>query len=153
MFSHQWLGWEEPDPKNVHYTAMVLATDGVVIQMQWSMQNVYLWVDYHSVPQRNRAMQALAIITLPCFASLSSIMVIVAPDTTYVDTKLVCDFETYSRRMCCWAEVFSFYCRRDLEDMYKADKDGAFYKLHKVEEHQVHDLGIRRGLHMLCAEA
>ena len=49
FFSHQWLGWEVPDPKNVHYTAMVLATDVVVIQMQWSMQNVYLLVDYHSI--------------------------------------------------------------------------------------------------------
>ena len=66
-------------------------------------------------------------------------MVIIAPTTTHVDTKSVCDFETYSLRMWCRAEVFSFYCRRGLDDMYKADKEGASYRLTKVEENQVDD--------------
>ena len=86
------------------------------------------------MPQRNRTLQALAIKTLPFFASMSSIMVIIAPATTHADTNTVCDFETYRRRMWCRAEVFSFYCRRGLEDMYIADKQDASYHLINVEE-------------------
>ena len=45
FFSHQRLAWLQPDPKKVHYQAMVSATAAVVVEMQWSMQNCYLWVD------------------------------------------------------------------------------------------------------------
>ena len=37
------------------------------------------------------------------------------------------------------AEVFSFYCRRGLEDLYIALKQDASYQLINVDEHQVDD--------------
>ena len=61
------------------------------------------------------------------------------PNTTHADTNMFCNFEKYNRRMWCWAEVFSFYCRRGFEDMYIAVKENASYQLINVDEHQVDD--------------
>ena len=118
--SHQWLAWTEPDPDLVHYNAMIKATEAVVVQTGWPLQTCYLWVDYHSVPQMSKQLQALATSTLPLFGSQSSIFVVIAPQAVHADTRALCDFETYQRRMWCRAEVFSFYCRRAVRDMYKA---------------------------------
>ena len=55
----------QPDPQKVRYEAMVRATAAIVVRMQLSTQNCYLRMDYHSVPQHNRTLQALAIKTPP----------------------------------------------------------------------------------------
>ena len=39
--------------------------EGAFYMLCCFMQNCYLWVDYHSVPQRNRTSQAFAFCTLP----------------------------------------------------------------------------------------
>ena len=126
FFSHQWLSWIQPDnPGNVHYKFMVDALDAIAAQMRWQRESCYLWVDYQSIPQLSKEVQTLAIQTLPIFASLSSIFVIVAPKAVHTDTGALCDFETYRRRMWCRAELFSFYCHRSVEDLYEAqEKDG-----------------------------
>mmetsp|Transcript_44199 Transcript_44199/g.127889 ORF Transcript_44199/g.127889 Transcript_44199/m.127889 type:complete len:1037 (-) Transcript_44199:121-3231(-) len=124
FFSHQWLAWTEPDPHNVHYKAIRDTMDATMAQMGWPVQSCYLWVDYHSVPQVTRQTQALAIKTLPIFASLASMFVVIAPDCVHADTKAACNFETYRKRMWCRAEAFSFYVRRGVQDMYRASEIG-----------------------------
>ena len=95
FFSHQWLSWIQPDnPGNVHYEFMVEALDAIAAQMRWQRESCYLWVDYQSTPQLSKKVQTLAIQTLPIFASLSSIFVIVAPKAVHTDTGALCDFET-----------------------------------------------------------
>jgi len=56
---------------------MVDALDAIAAQMRWQRESCYLWVDYQSIPQLSKEVQTLAIRTLPIFASLSSIFVIV----------------------------------------------------------------------------
>merc|ERR1719464_383826 len=65
FFSHQWLSWSEPDPKGVHYRAMVEAAELLI-----KSEDFYVWVDFTSIPQRNRVLQQLAINTIVVYASL-----------------------------------------------------------------------------------
>jgi len=106
------------------------------------LERCYVWVDYHSVPQLNKHTQALAIKTLPIFAYLASLFVVIAPECVHADTGSQCNFRTYQRRMWCRAEAFSFCCRRGVQDMYIADekmnKDGSI-SLSKLGEATVND--------------
>ena len=56
-----------------------------------------------------------------------------------MDQNTVCNLGTYNRRVWCRAEVFSFYCRRGLEDMHIAVERDASYQLITVDEDQVCD--------------
>lgn len=139
FFSHQWLAWAEPDPSGVHYEAIVAATRAVVKQLRWPLRDCYLWVDYHSVPQLSKHLQALAIRTLPIFASLASIFVIVAPTAVQEDTGLTCDLSSYKRRMWCRAESFAYFCQRGIENMYLAEEEGQDMVLSPVAEEAIAD--------------
>ena len=77
-------------------------------------------MDYHSVPQRNRTLQALAISTLQFIAFSFSIIAIDALSSSHVVTQLGLRFDTLSRRVWCRAEVLSFYCSRGVEDMHNS---------------------------------
>jgi len=83
----------------------------------------------------------MAVRTLPCFASLSSILVIIAPETPHADSQQICDLETYRQRMWCRVEVFSYYCRLGVDGMYiaKSGTDTAD-SLVKVTEEDVKDV-------------
>ena len=72
-----------------------------------------------------------------------------------MDQNTVCNLGTYNRRVWCRAEVFSFYCRRGLEDMHIAVERDASYQLITVDEDQVCDtiLVFERGLCVLRSEA
>ena len=63
-------------------------------------------------------MQGQAISSLPIYASLSSIFVVVAPGATHSGTGLTCDKNTYQRRLWCRVELFSHYFRRGRDAMY-----------------------------------
>ena len=85
-----------------------------------------VWLDFHSIPQNqacSSSMQAQAISSLPIYASLSSIFVVVAPKATHADTGVTCDVETYKRRLWCRVELFSHYFRRGRDAMYLLEQD------------------------------
>merc|ERR1712003_227575 len=137
--SHQWLGWTDPDPMLIQYRAINATLGAIVKQMHWRTSSCFCWVDYHSVPQLSKQLQTLAIKTLPFFASLSSIFVIVAPETVHDDTGIVCDFSSYKKRMWCRAEVFSYYCHRGVSQMYLASEGEASVHLASVDEELIAD--------------
>ena len=47
--SHQWLGRKHPDPRGVHYAAIIAACDEMCKQKDVDPAKLYLWVDYVSV--------------------------------------------------------------------------------------------------------
>ena len=47
--SHQWLGCKHPDPRGVHYAAIIAACDEMCRQRDVDPSKLYLWVDYVSV--------------------------------------------------------------------------------------------------------
>ena len=65
FLSHQWLGFEHPDPDGVHYAAMVRAVRAVAADAAVGLDLVRVWVDCASIPQKNRSEQKLAITSLP----------------------------------------------------------------------------------------
>ena len=71
-------------------------------QFGWSAESMMIWLDYHSIPQDqtcSSSMQGQAIPSLPIYASLSSIFVVVAPKATHSGTGATCDKDTYQRRL------------------------------------------------------
>ena len=71
FFSHQWLGWSEPDPNRIHIKAMQQAVRAVSNDTDTPLEKIRVWVDYVSIPQQNHSVQKLAIASLPTFASVS----------------------------------------------------------------------------------
>jgi len=107
FLSHQWLCWGMPDPNNDHYTAMCAAVVNMVGLLGGDPDTIFVWVDFISVPQRNRPIQELAVSSLPLYASLSDVFIIVAPPTRHLDTQKLCDGKTYAARGWCRAEMLS----------------------------------------------
>ena len=70
FLSHQWLAFASPDPANVHCAAMQSAVRAVAAAAGVPLASLRVWVDFISIPQRNRSEQRLSIASLPTFASL-----------------------------------------------------------------------------------
>lgn len=130
FLSHQWLGWGNPDPKDVHYKAMSKAVEKAPEMLRQStgrdipLDQIYIWVDFVSISQKHRGLQALAIGALPVYASAADIFTIIAPDTIHHDNESKCDHFTYNMRGWCRAEMLSKICASGLKNMYLVSGDG-----------------------------
>ncbi len=124
FFSHQWLGWSEPDPQRIHLAAMQQAVHNVKKSTETPLEKVRVWVDYISIPQRNRSVQKLAIASLPTFASCTDYFVVVAPDATHQNTGCACNSKSYRSRAWCRAEMMSCWARNGTSDMYYNTNEG-----------------------------
>jgi len=125
FFSHQWLGWEEPDPKNVHYNCMTTAVKQLVdLSPTASMDTTWVWVDYSCMPQRNGNTLSLAVSDLSDVAAVAGYFVVVAPSTMHVNTGLECDLSTYQARGWCRLEQFSYVCTGHTQNMLVATSGG-----------------------------
>ena len=47
----QWLDFGFPDPASVQYPVMVSGVTQVAARNRWPINNLYIWVDYSSIPQ------------------------------------------------------------------------------------------------------
>jgi len=97
FISHQWLGWKEPDPWGVHYTAACDAASALCTNFGIAEDDLYLWVDYFSIPQENLALQKLSIQSIGVYSSVTQYFVMLCPSCTHTDTSLPCDIATYQR--------------------------------------------------------
>ena len=57
FLSHQWLAFDQPDPDNVHFTAMKQAVTAVAADAGVPIEQTRVWVDYCSIPQENQSEQ------------------------------------------------------------------------------------------------
>ncbi|CAE7191196.1 unnamed protein product [Symbiodinium sp. KB8] len=106
FFSHQWLSSQLPDPDEHQYTAMVRAIEDMVRVRSLSISNIFIWVDYCSIPQCSAEQQQLAINSLPAYVAACSAFIIVAPEVMHAEQKTICNFASYSNRFWCRVEVF-----------------------------------------------
>jgi len=122
FYSHQWTSFTLPDPSNNQYKAMRVSLQELAKTNGWdeSLKDVFVWVDYSSIPQANPSIQNLAIRSLAAYASSASYFIIVAPDTKHADLDNKCDLETYQLRMWCRAEQVCHSMRNGTERMYLA---------------------------------
>jgi len=110
FFSHQWLGWDEPDPNRVHYACMKRAVERVVDESATSLEQTWVWVDYSCMPQLNQTTLGLAVSDLSEVACLATFFVVVAPPTMHQDSRAKCDLISYQARGWCRLEQFSYVC-------------------------------------------
>jgi len=120
FFSHQWLGWTAPDPGIERQFPIMQAAAKQLAEENATLDKAFIWFDFGSIPQRNRATQMLAVNALPAISSSLHSFVVVAPTANHFNTGDVCDVETYNRRGWCRAEVFSHASRRGFNHMYLA---------------------------------
>ena len=95
-----------------------------VLLLLCTIENIRVWVDYISIPQRNRSEQKLAIASLPTFASCCDFFIVVAPDAVHHDTGCACNSRSYRRRAWCRAEIMSCWARNGTSDMYYNSNEG-----------------------------
>jgi hypothetical protein len=124
FFSHQWLGWSKPDPKGVQYEAMVACLKAIAAQKKKPLEEIYVWTDYYSIPQESQHVQNLAIVSLPCYASIAKCFVVIAPDAIHDNSGIECNKETYHSRCWCRAEALSHWARRGHSSMFYGSSDG-----------------------------
>ena len=81
-------------------------------------EDLHVWVDFISVPQRNRHLQKLAIASLGIFASTCRYFVAVTPSTTHNDIEQPCTYETYAMRGWCRLEQWSRLSFSGMSNMF-----------------------------------
>lgn len=117
--SHQWLAYREPDPKNVHYPAMVAAGEGLCAQQGIAEDALFMWVDVLSIPQANVNSKLAAINTIAVYACCCEYFVACVPSTMHADAADVsCNAETYLRRGWCRLEQWAFMSVHGTTNMY-----------------------------------
>jgi len=130
FFSHQWLARKTADPKNVHFNSMCDAAEIVCEVAGLEPENLYLWVDTISIPQRNSIQKSMSIQTIGLYASISRYFIVIAPHCLHADSGKACDAETYQKRGWCRLEQWARMTIGGLENMYIFD-DAASEK-HKL---------------------
>ena len=103
--SHQWAGFDHPDPEGRQYCAILVALQGLQGR---GIACGYIWVDYTSIPQVNEYQQQAAVNSLSVYASRCSVLVAVAPTCTHVDTGAEVNLQTYGSRGWCRLELLSY---------------------------------------------
>ncbi|KAL3930671.1 MAG: hypothetical protein SGPRY_001438 [Prymnesium sp.] len=96
--SHQWLGVEEPDPGGVHYPAIVDACAALCASRHIPEEDLFIWLDYSSIPQANNFMKQASIDSLAVYSSTCHFFICIVPETVNFDSKKCSNAETYSRR-------------------------------------------------------
>jgi len=122
--SHQWLGLTAPDPKNVHYPAMIQAGQALCRKHGLEEEELWVWVDFFSIPQLNKASQLSAINSIAVYASCCKFFLVCAIDTVHEDTEMPCNPASYSRRGWCRLEQWSFMGVHGVAHMYLLESAG-----------------------------
>ena len=118
FISHQWLGFTEPDPFGLHFHAICRAVADLCAQQSVDEDELYIWLDYVSIPQANKTLQALSISSLAVCSSICRYFVIVCPPTVHADSGLVCNADTYRKRGWCRLEQMARMAVGGLQDIY-----------------------------------
>ena len=123
FFSHQWTAFDEPDHTNKHFELMKRSLAQVCTVKGWMLEDVFVWVDFCSIPQTLPTLQSLAINSLAAYASIAQAFVVIAPEVQHSDLSMVCDEASYRSRMWCRAEQFAHVVRNGSENMWLATDD------------------------------
>jgi len=118
FFSHQWLAWSEPDPDKIQYNEMIESALELCKRNNYNPENLYIFLDILSIPQRNMRQRMCAIETLGCFASIFEHFVVIAPDSVHKDTHKPCNKDSYGRRGWCRLEQWGHMCVSGTDGMY-----------------------------------
>jgi len=138
FFSHQWLGFRDPDNKDC--LQLKCMQSAVKSLMKTEDKDLYVWLDYISVAQHHKGLQWLAVSSLPVYVSVIDKFIICAPDALHVDTGKPCGLDTYSRRGWCRTEILAKACASGFQHMFALSGTGQDLK--PVTEEDFHNLSM-----------
>jgi len=142
FFSHQWLGWVNPDGRKEQYPLMVAAAEHFAKANGRPFDEVWIWVDYTSIPQVNDYMKLLAVETLHVYVTLCDVFIIVAPPCLHSGSQERCDSESYFTRGWCRLEQYTrITAFNGTKDMYLCVEKG--------DIQQVTDAGLSDALSVI----
>jgi len=149
FISHQWTAFDCPDPTNIQYKAMLMSIETLQMQEEWDETDIYLWIDYSSIPQKHPPTQALAINSLTVYASNVSAFVVVAPVVQHQQLGEVCDKASYQRRAWCRAEQLAHLLAVGSKNMYLAE-DGELTRLSDIDKWLTQSIYVFQGNLTCC---
>eukprot|EP00927_Polykrikos_kofoidii_P073929 TRINITY_DN6993_c0_g2_i12.p1 TRINITY_DN6993_c0_g2~~TRINITY_DN6993_c0_g2_i12.p1 ORF type:complete len:685 (+),score=63.53 TRINITY_DN6993_c0_g2_i12:244-2055(+) len=123
FLSHQWVGFSFPDPDSRQIGVMKNAVDHAVKLLGMGSDEVYVWIDYISVPQINGQLKDVAIMSLVSYVSLCDVFIIVAPECLHSETNFPCGEATYKSRGWCRGELVARILTNGFGNMYIARSD------------------------------
>lgn len=98
---------------------------GLCSKYQLTEDDIYIFLDFISISQRNERVRQAAIDSLGVFASICHYFCVIAPSTKHKDTKKVCDLVSYSKRGWCRLEQWGHLCTAGTRDMFFYDAKSA----------------------------
>ena len=116
FISHQWKSRQEPDPGGHDWKAAVIAIECLAATYRLALTDFIVWIDVTSIPQRNRACQALSISSLPFYASFARFFLVLVPDVVHGDQHY--NLESYAKRGWCRLEQFARIATCGVAHMY-----------------------------------
>jgi hypothetical protein len=119
--SHQWLAIDAPDPQNTHFNSMVKSGKELCREHGVEHDELWIWVDYSSIPQACDASKFCAIRSIMVYASCCKFFVAVTPQAVHVTRGQPCDELTYRRRGWCRLEQWAFMINGGVDNMYVFD--------------------------------
>ena len=96
--SHQWLSDNAPDPDGHQFKIILEVCAMLCVKLGVAISDLYIWIDYCSIPQANKTLQFYAISSLPIYASCVRYFLVVAPPVAHAHHGRMCDVETYKKR-------------------------------------------------------
>jgi hypothetical protein len=123
--SHQWLAVESPDPNNTHFNSMCDASRALCETHNLQSDELFIWVDYSSIPQVCDASKYAAIRSIMVYASCCRFFVAVTPDAVHVNRQDKCGEHSYRRRGWCRLEQWAFWITGGVETMYVFDSNSS----------------------------
>jgi len=82
---------------------------------------LHVFLDFLSIPQKNMRLRLCAIDSLGVIASVCQYFMVVAPPKVHTGTRKLCDKTSYSRRGWCRLEQWGHLCTRGMSSMYFYD--------------------------------
>lgn len=118
FFSYECLAYKQAGPNKVQLATMKAAVQELAASSGKQMDDIFIWLDCLSIPQRNRAMMMAAINAIYTFASMPNAMVLICPESTHADTGRPASGETMRERLWCRVEHVAYCCSRGVSTMF-----------------------------------
>jgi len=118
FFSYECLAYKQAGPNKLQLRVMKASVQQLASLHGKRMEDMFVWLDCISIPQRNKAMQTASINSIYSFASLPDAMVIVCPESIHLDTQQKADQDSIRDRLWCRVEHLAYCCSRGTSSMY-----------------------------------
>jgi hypothetical protein len=127
FFSYQWQSFSKTGPNDAQLDDMRKALKELCGPSGIDISKAFVWLDAYSIPQCAEHLRRLAANTLYMYASLSSVMVIIAPDGVHEDTGEVSGLDSYLLRVWTRIEQLAHFCANGSQNMCYMRKTGLEY--------------------------